>query len=126
MTLRQKQSLFLKNFALLVLWAFDNGYELTGGELLRTEDQQLLYFEGQSLKKIGSDLKLLKAEKKSKTMDSDHLKKLAVDINLFIDGKYVTDKESYKPLHDYWKSLHPDNYSGYEWNWDYNHYAMRQ
>jgi hypothetical protein len=30
-----------------------------------------------------------------------------VDLNLFIDGKYMTDSASYKPLGDYWKTLDP-------------------
>ena len=125
MTLREKQSLFLKNAAKLILFAYENGYELTGGELLRTKEQQLLYFEGFKLDRIGSNLKLFKTAPKSKTMNSRHLQKLAIDINLFKDGKYLTDAESFKPLHEYWKTLHPDNHSGYEWGWDFNHFEMK-
>ena len=125
MSLREKQSIFAKNFALLVIHAYEIGYEITYGEGQRTGDQQLLYFEGFSLKKIGSSLKLFKSNKRSKTMSSDHLLKCAHDINVFIDGDYKTDKETYKPLHEYWVSLHPKNYSGYQWGWDYNHFGMK-
>lgn len=109
MTLREKQSLFLFNAAKLIQWAFDNGFELTAGELLRTPEQQEIYL------KTG----------RSKTSNSRHLQKLAIDLNLFIDGKYKTDKESYAPLAEYWKSLHPDNVAGYDWGWDANHFEMK-
>ena len=127
LTLREKQSIFLKNIAKLILFAFENGYELTGGELLRTQDQQMLYFEGLRLDRLGGKVRLFNSVRRSKTMLSDHLKKLALDINLFKDGKYITnEKELWKPLHEYWKSLHPDNYSGYEWGWDMGHYGMSE
>ena len=106
MTLREKQSIFLKNIAKLILWSFENGYELTGQELFRTQEQQDIYF------KTG----------KSKVKYSKHQDKLAIDLNLFINGKYVTDKESFKPLAEYWRSLHHRNISGSDWGWDFNHF----
>ncbi len=109
MTLREKQSTFILNVAKLIIWANERGYALTGGELLRTPEQQEIYI------KTG----------KSKTNNSRHLQKLAIDLNLFIGGIYRTDKESYKPLADYWKSLHPDNVAGYDWDWDANHFEMK-
>jgi peptidoglycan L-alanyl-D-glutamate endopeptidase CwlK len=126
MSLRAKQSVFMHNLGKLIIFAYENGMELTAGELLRTSDQQKLYFEGYSLIKTGGVLKLAKTSSKSKTMFSKHLKKLAVDLNLFIDGQYKTDKESFKPLAEYWKSLHPKNVSGYDWGWDFNHFQMSE
>lgn len=126
MTLREKQSVFLLNVAKLIIWAYDQGYELTGGELQRTEEQQILYYKGYQVfvDSAGSVL-LKKTPKKSKTMNSQHIKKLAVDLNLFKDGKYTSDGEAYKPLAEYWMSLHPDNVAGYTWGWDQNHFEMR-
>lgn len=124
MSLRAKQSIFALNISKLIVWANENGYEITTGEAYRTNDQQLLYFMGYKLLVVGGSLKLAKTKPKSKTMNSYHLKKLAEDINLFIDGEYKTDKESFKPLAEYWKSLHPDNVSGYDWGWDFNHFQM--
>jgi len=126
MTLREKQSLFLKNISKLILWAFKQGYELTAGEVYRTESQQLLYFEGYELKKIGLDLKFHKTSRKSKTMDSDHRQKMAFDLNLFVNGEYTNDPAHWKVIHKKWKSMHLKNYSGYEWGWDFNHYGMKQ
>jgi len=126
MKLRERQSVFLLNAAKLIIWAFDNGYELTGGELLRTFDQQVLYFTGNKIVlKDDGNIQLESVQKKSKTLQSSHLKKLAIDLNLFIDGVYQTDKEAYKPLAEYWKSLHPDNIAGYDWDWDANHFEMK-
>ena len=110
MALREKQSVFLKNVALLIKWTFDNGYELTGGELQRTKEQQEIYVN----------------EGLSQTMNSQHLKKLAIDLNLFINGIYQTNNEAYKSLAEYWKSLHPNNVAGYDWGWDANHFEMSE
>jgi hypothetical protein len=110
MTLREKQSAFVLNVSKLIAFAYGKGYELTFGEALRTKEQQAIYF------KSG----------KSKTMNSRHLVKLAVDLNLFIDGEYKSDNESYKSLADYWKSLDPDNVAGYDFSFgDGNHFEMR-
>lgn len=125
MSLRKKQSIFALNVAKLIIKAYELGYEITLGEVLRTKDQQTLYFEGYTLMKIGSDLKLAKTSPKSKTMNSKHLLKCAVDINLFKDGKYLTDKESFKPLAEFWKSLNPKNDCGYYWSFDANHFEMK-
>ena len=124
MSLREKQSIFSLNIAKLIIWAYEHGYEITLGEALRTPEQQLLYFEGYSIKKIGSSLHFAKDQRKTKTMASKHLKKLAIDINLFIGGEYRSDKESFQPLAEYWKNLHPDNVSGTDWGWDFNHFQM--
>lgn len=124
MSLRKKQSIFMLNVGKLILFAYDNGYELTGGELQRTNNQQLLYFEGFNLKKIGSLLRLCKTARLSKTMFSKHLKKLAIDFNIFEDGKLLKKREDFKILAEYWKSLHPENTCGYFWGWDFRHFQM--
>jgi hypothetical protein len=100
----------MKNVALLILWAYENGYELTGGELFRTKEQQSVYVK----------------EGKSHTYQSKHLERLAIDVNLFLDGKYQTSTEEYQALGKYWKSLHPLN----RWGGDFrnlkdgNHFEM--
>ena len=109
MTFRERQSIFAINFAKLILYAETLNYEVTLGEVLRTPEQQEIYL------KTG----------KSKTRNSQHLRKLAGDLFLFIGGDYQTGKEPYKPLADFWKSLHPDNVAGYDWGWDANHFEMK-
>ena len=125
MKLSEKQQLFAKNIGLFLIWIFEQpGYSVTLGEALRTEDQQLLYFEGKTLTKTGTAVHLVSASRKSKTMKSKHMKKMAIDLNLFIDGTYQTGKEAYKPLADYWKCLNPKNVAGYDWGWDASHFEM--
>ena len=126
MSLRKNQSIFALNISKLIIYAYESGYEITLGEAYRTKSQQYLYFEGYNIIKLGSDLKLAKTDPKSKTMFSKHLKKLALDINVFKDGRLLdkNDKELFKPLAEYWKSLNPNNTCGYYWGWDYNHFQM--
>ena len=100
MTLGEKQELFLLNAAKLILWAFNGGYHIRGGELLRTAEQQQIYL------KMG----------RSKTMNSRHLDKLAIDLNLIKNGSLSNNSEDYKPLSEYWMSLHPYNVWGSDWN----------
>jgi hypothetical protein len=110
----------------LIIWCFENGYELTGGELLRTKEQQTLYFEGLTIIKVNSNIKLVKHDRLSKTMFSKHLKKLAIDLNVFRDGKLLSKKEDFKPIADYWRSLDKMNESGYDWGWDFSHFQRNE
>lgn len=94
MTLREKQTKFICMVADLISWADAQGLIITGGELQRTKEQQQLYVK----------------QGKSQTMNSKHIDKLAIDLNLFSSqGKYLTSVEAYKPLGEYWKSLDPEN-----------------
>lgn len=65
-------------------------------------------------------------EKKSYSAGrSVHKIRLAVDLNLFVDGKYITDgnHEAYKELGEYWKSLHKLARWGGDFN-DANHFSF--
>ena len=88
MTLRQHQSEFIQDVAKLIDFAFKNGFELTAGELFRSPEQQAIYV------KTG----------RSKTLNSLHLSRLAVDFNIFKNGKLATKKDA-EPLGAYWESL---------------------
>lgn len=90
MNLGQKQRLFVRLVGLLIAWAYAKGYELTFGEALRTQAQANA-----------------NAASGAGISNSLHLLKLAIDLNLFVEGIYQTDSASYKELGDYWKSLHP-------------------
>lgn len=89
MTLSEKQRRFTKMTAALIEWAYANGYELTFGHAWRDSETQRRLVE----------MKL------SKTMNSKHCERLAVDFNLWRGGKYITDSAAYKPLGDFWKSI---------------------
>lgn len=97
---------FLKDLATLILFAEDQGYKLTGAELYRTKEQARL-----------------NADKGTGIVNSLHRKRLAIDLNLFIDGKYRSDSEAHRPLGEFWESLDPRN----NWGGDFkkpdgNHY----
>ena len=49
---------------------------------------------------------------KSKTLNSNHIKRLAVDFNFFINGKLVYDKHKLAELGKFWESLNTKNIWG--------------
>jgi hypothetical protein len=92
MTLREKQSRFVLMTADLIRFADSAGYELTFGD----------------------------AWAKTGHMDgSKHYDRLAIDLNLFLYGRFLTDTNDHYPLGEYWESL--GGRWGGRWN-DGNHY----
>lgn len=75
MTLREKQSKFSHMVALLLLQAEQLGFEVTLGEAWRPGDRR------------------------------NHGRRLAIDLNLFRDGKYLRTTEAHEPLGIYWESI---------------------
>lgn len=93
MSLVQEQAAFLLDAGKLVAYATEQGFVVTGGELWRTPEQQQVYV------KTG----------RSKTMKSNHLRRLAIDLNFFRDGKLAATKAELAPLGKFWESLSPAN-----------------
>lgn len=91
MSLREKRVLFSTLMAKLVGKAEVLGLELAFDEVKRSADTAALYeAQGKGVAK------------------SAHLNGLAVDVLLYTKaGEYLTKSEDYKPLGDFWKSLHP-------------------
>jgi len=101
------QNDFLRNAAQLILWAQDQGYQLTGGELHRPDW-----------------VAEINAKQGRGSKNSLHIVRLAIDLMLFKDGEYLTTTERYRPLGEYWKSLHPDNkWGGNFTRADGNHFS---
>lgn len=98
MSLLQEQMKFTHHVALLFAKAWQLGLEFSIGEVLRTPEQQQIYLE----------------TGRSKTSNSMHLKKLAIDLNLFKDGSSCTVDEI-RPLGKYWESLDALNRWGGSW-----------
>ena len=119
MSLSEKQRRLPPMLASLISFAYENGYELTLGEAYRTEEQQRLYVDSG----------------RSRTMNSRHRDRLAVDLNLFRDGVYLTDGEAYRFLGEKWESLggrwggrfglSPDEYAA-KTGWDSNHFEISE
>ena len=87
---------FTYDVSQLIQWAYDNEYELTFGEAWRSKETQYLYSE----------------QGKTKTINSKHQERLAIDLNLSINGKYTDDPEDYRGLGEYWESLNSANIWG--------------
>lgn len=99
MSLVAEQAAFLRDVTKLLAKADELGFVVTGGELYRTPEQQEIYV------KTG----------RSKTMNSIHLKRCAIDLNFFVGGRLTYDKAVIKPLGDYWETLSPKNRWGGNW-----------
>jgi len=93
MSLVTEQAAFLLDMCKLIQFATEQGFTLTAGELYRTPEQQEIYVK----------------TNRSSTMNSMHLLRLAVDFNIFKDGKLVGNKATLAPLGAYWESLNPLN-----------------
>ena len=93
MSLSQEQAAFLLDACKLIQYATQQGFMVTGGELARTPEQQAIYVQ----------------TGRSKTLQSNHLKRVAIDLNFFKDGKIIWDKATLAPLGAYWESLNPKN-----------------
>jgi hypothetical protein len=99
MTLSQKQRLFTFLVSKLIDYAYTNGYEIALGYAFRCQDC-----------KVGK-------------ANSNHKICLAVDLNLFRDGKYLTETADHERLGKFWESLHPLCSWGGHFN-DGNHYSL--
>ena len=105
MTLGDKQRKFTRMIGLLIEYAYQEGYELTVGDAYRDP-------------RVHGDV----GEKKSySSANSNHKQRLAMDFNLFKDGKYLTSTEDHRKLGEYWEDI------GGSWGGrfhDGNHYSL--
>jgi len=107
MRLGEKQRLFSMLISELILWAYDNGYEITEGDAYR---------DPRVFGKLGEKKGYGKAS-------SNHKLRLARDLNLFKDGKYLRRTEDHRQLGEIWESKHELCRWGGRFN-DGNHYSM--
>ena len=94
MSLRKKQSKFVRMVADLIIFAYNNGYELTFGDAWA---------------------------KSGHRGGSNHYIRLAIDLNLFKDGVFLQTTEDHRPLGEYWESI--GGAWGGRFN-DGNHYSL--
>lgn len=100
MSLVAEQAKFLLDVCALIQWATEHGWTITGGELTRPVEMQEIYI------KTG----------RSRTMKSAHLRRLAIDLNFFKDGKYICTKSELQETGDYWEGLDSKNSWGGNWS----------
>lgn len=106
LTLREKQSFFVYLVHYLIQFADVQGYELTFGECWRSPE------EAKRLAKLKKGIKR-----------SLHCDRLAIDLNLFKEGKYLTKTEDYRELGEYWERLDDLCSWGGHFN-DGNHFSL--
>lgn len=92
------------------------GYEFTLGEGLRTQEQaainSLSLMDRARIRAMLETKYPILAEAigvstSQGIKNSVHRQRLAQDLNLFKDGKYLDDAADYLPFGSYWKTLHP-------------------
>lgn len=88
MSLVAKQAKFALMVADLIQYANAQGYQVTFGEAYRPPETARIY-----------------AEDGRGIPNSLHTRRLAIDLNLFLGGRYLTQTEDYRPLGEYWESL---------------------
>lgn len=97
MNLIDEQQAFLSDVRKLLTFALEHagklGLKVTAGELYRTPEQQKIYL----------------STGRSKTMYSNHLRRLAIDLNFIKDGRLTGDRKLLEPIGEYWESLNPQN-----------------
>lgn len=89
---------------LLIIEAEERGYEVTLGEAYRSPEEA----------------------KRLKFKNSLHTQRLAIDINLFKNGRYLDTTEAHRPLGEWWEE---QRYYGVKPAWggrfgDGNHYSV--
>lgn len=109
-TLREKQTRFIKQVPLLINKAFELGFLVTAGELERAPQQAIW-----------------NAQHGLGTINSLHIQKLAIDLNLFTpEGAAITDDTGHKLLGPWWCTLDPDHRWGGNFKTlkDFDHYSL--
>lgn len=89
MTLNEKQALFTETVAEWMVWCFHNGYPIILAEAFRPPELAAIYAaEGRGIR------------------NSNHTKKLAVDVFRVVDGVVTWDLAAYEPIGYKWKCMH--------------------
>ena len=107
MRLGKKQELFMRLLPKLINKAHQMGFEIRGGDLFR--DPRL---HGKLGDKVGYGHR-----------NSCHKIKLAIDLNLFKNGKFIQSTEGHRQLGEWWEQQHELCFWGGRFK-DGNHYSL--
>lgn len=94
MTQGDAQRLFAKLIPRLIDKIYESGYEVSLGDAWS------------------------KPEYKAHKVNSNHYIRLAIDLNLFKDGAYLTGSEAHRQFGKFWESLHELCHWGGNWDKD--------
>ena len=111
-SLGEKQQIFTRFVSKLIEWAYGQGFQLTFGEAWR--DPRVAKLNAQSGAGIAKSL---------------HCSRLAIDLNLFKAGKFLSNSEDHKPLGEFWKTCSTPGINccwggDFKSNPDGNHYSI--
>jgi len=107
MKLGEKQQLFMRLLPRLIDEAHRLGFEIRGGDLFRDP-------------RVHGNFGTRKGYGRSR---SCHKLKLAIDLNLFKNGKFIRTTKGHKGLGQWWEKQHPLCRWGGRFN-DGNHYSL--
>lgn len=88
-SLRARQTEFASKVPALIAKAFELGYEVTLGDAYRDP-------------RVHGNFGERKAYGEAKSF---HKLRLAIDLNLFKDGKFITDETGHKQIGEWWESI---------------------
>jgi hypothetical protein len=107
MTLGEKQRQFAKRVGQLIGRAYEMGYEVSLGDAYRDP-------------RVHGEV----GEKRSYShASSAHKVRLAIDLNLFKDGRFLTETDDHRPLGEWWEQQHELARWGGRFR-DGNHYSF--
>lgn len=118
MSLGDAQREFTQDIADLIDFIYDSGYECTFGDAYR--DPRVFGKMGKK-NTITSEDASYPSYGRAK---SAHKQRLAIDLNLFKDGIYLSHTEAHRPFGEFWEGIHPDNVWGGRFD-DGNHYSRK-
>lgn len=110
MNLGKTQRKFSYLVSLLIGFIYNKGYEVTFGEAYRPE------YTADYMRKTGKGIS-----------NSNHTRRLAIDLNLFKDDKFLTTTEDHKIFGEYWEKIGEENNVKTRWGGrfnDGNHYSI--
>lgn len=117
MTLGDCQRLFFEVFIMWASWALAQGYRFTFGEAMRSDEQAEINALGAQGREHVAQLLdrrfvLLAAKIRNNGNNNGirrtaHSLQLALDLNAFKEGRYLTKTDDWRELGEYWESLHP-------------------
>lgn len=105
--LLESQMQFSRMVHLLLGKLYEMGYETTFGETYRSQQ------EADRLYSLGKGAK-----------NSLHTLRLAIDLNLFKDGQYLTNTSDYEPLGVWWESIGGSWGGRFSSRQDGNHFSL--
>ena len=106
-SLRKLQSEFARFVPSLINKALSLGYEVTLGDAYRDP-------------RVHGEMGILRGYGHPK---SAHKVRLAIDLNLFLDGEYLATTDAHRALGEWWEQQHPLARWGGRFN-DGNHYSF--